>query len=307
MYIFENRIDIESKNLLEEYLNGSGSRTSGLSYSSLYMWRNENNFSFQEIEGYLCISGLSYLEEDQQLHFMFPPVSKDGTYEAESLRRCILKAKEIFIGKCGTFELRLVPEENRAVIEEAFPEMEWLDDRANYDYIYSRKEIEELRGKKFHAKKNFVNSFKKNYEYEYQNISSDMTDELMEFIDFFVNSKEIDEHDMMLLQLEYDALRDVFENFEAIGFQGGVIRIDGKVQAIAAGGIIGGNMVVEHIEKANKQFRGLYPTMLQEFSKHLPEEIEFINREEDMDIENLRKAKMSFKPCELAPKYIGRI
>ena len=306
MYIFENRISLASRSLINEYLEGSGNRTSGLSFSSLYMWRNENNFSYQVIEGYLCISGLSYLEEDEKFHFMFPPVAKDGSYESESLRKCILEAKAIFEEKCGTFELRLVPDENKQAVEEALPEIKWIDDRANYDYIYLRREIEELKGKKFHAKKNYVNSFKKNFEYEYLDISSDMTDELMEFIDFFVKSKNIDEHDMQLLQMEYDALRDVFEHFEEAGFYGGVIKIDGKVQAMAAGGIICGNMVIEHIEKANKEYRGLYPAMLQEFSKHLPEDIEYINREEDMDIENLRKAKMSFKPCELVAKYIGR-
>ena len=136
-------------------------------------------------------------------------------------------------------------------------------------------------------------------------ITSDMTGELMEFIEVFVRSKELDEHDMMLLRMEMDSLRDVFENFERIGMTGVIIRIDGRIRAMAAGGFLGDDMVVEHIEKADRNIRGLYPMVFHQFCTGLPGNIRYINREEDMDIENLRKAKLSFKPCELIEKFIG--
>ena len=305
MFIFDNRIDFENRDELAEYIDGAGCRTSGLSFSSLYMWREGNDFSYEIIEGYLCISGLSYLEIEDNLHFMFPPLSKDGKYERESLRKCIFAAKKKFEEKGEVFSIRLVSQDAKRHIEAAVPEIKWIDDRPNYDYIYDRDEITALRGKKFHAKKNYINSFKKNYEYEVEPITSDMTGELMEFIEVFVRSKELDEHDMMLLRVEMDSLRDVFENFERIGMTGVIIRIDGRIRAMAAGGFLGDDMVVEHIEKADRNIRGLYPMVFHQFCTGLPGNIRYINREEDMDIENLRKAKLSFKPCELIEKFIG--
>lgn len=305
MYIFDKRIDFDNKGELLKFISGSGIKTSGMSFSSLYMWREGNEFSYDIIEGYLCISGLSYLEIEDNLHFMFPPVSEDGKYDKESLRRCILKAKDIFESKGEQFSIRLVPEDIKGKIEEAVPEIKWYDDRPNYDYVYDRDEIVALRGKKFHAKKNYINSFKKNYEYVYEPITSDMSEELMAFIRDFVDRKELAEHDMMLLKMEMDSLQDVFENFEQIGLTGGIIRIDGQIKAMAAGGFLGDDMVVEHIEKADRNVRGLYPMIFHQFCCNLPDNIRFVNREEDMDIDNLRKAKLSFRPCELIGKYIG--
>lgn len=305
MYIFDNKITIENKETLERYLNGYVYETSGLSFSALYMWRDINEFCFDIIGDYMCISGISHLELDQKLNFMFPPLTASGGYDRDSLRDTILVAKEKFEAHGAVFNLRLVPGHMTALISEAVPELEFLEDRPNFDYIYKKDDLIHLRGKKYHAKKNYINSFKKNYEYVYEPITSEMTEELMEFIEFFSSRKEIPEHEMELLKNEEAAMRDVFLNFEKCGYYGGVIRIDGKVRALTAGGRLGSNMLTQHIEKADIDYRGLYPMICNEFCKSLPEDIEFINREEDMGIENLRKAKLSYKPIKLLEKYIG--
>ena len=122
-----------------------------------------------------------------------------------------MRAKKIFESEGAVFNLRLVPEHMTQLICDAVPEIEFSEDRPNFDYIYRREDLVELRGKKYHAKKNYINSFKKNYEYEYEPINSGMADELMEFIEFFNSRKEIPEHEMELLKNEEAAMRDVFE------------------------------------------------------------------------------------------------
>lgn len=305
MYIFEKNIELENREELQEYLEGYDYGTSGLTFTGLYMWRESNQFCYRIIGDYLCISALSHLEiGERELHFMFPPLTKTGSYDRESLRYTILEAKRIFEEKGESFSLRLVPGHMLDIIKDAVPEMKFTEDRPNFDYIYSREALQNLRGKKYHAKKNYVNSFKKSNEYEYQLINSGMEDEIMEYIAEFNGKKELSEHDMMLLKLEEDAMRDVFHNFEEAGYFGGVIRINGKIEALTAGGRAG-NSFVQHIEKANTDYRGLYPLVMNELLKSLPEDIEYINREEDMDMENLRKAKMSYHPVKLLDKYIG--
>ena len=307
MYIFDNRITIENRDILEEYLNGFEYGTSGLSFSAQYMWRDINQFSWEIIGDYMCISGVSHLELEEgiELPFLFPPLTRTGEYDKESLRRTILEAKDLFESKGHPFSLRLVPFHIMEIIKEAVPEMKWEDDRPNYDYIYRTKDLIELAGRDFHKKKNHLNYFKKTYQYEYVRMTSDMADEAMQFIAEFNARKDVPEHEMELLKMEEEAMEDVFRNIEAVGYEAGAIRIDGKIEAIAVGGRLGTKMITEHVEKANIEYRGLYQAINNEFCKHVASWAKYINREEDMGIPNLRKAKLSYRPCKLLEKYIG--
>jgi hypothetical protein len=307
MYMFENRITVENREILEEYLNGYEYKTSGLSFSAQYMWREINRFSWEIIGDYMCIAGISHLELEDGiiLPFMFPPLTKTGEYNKESLRETILKAKEKFEAAGQPFSLRLVPFHLMEIIKEAVPEMSFLDDRPNYDYIYLTEDLIELKGRAYHGKKNHLNYFKKTYEYEYVKLTSDMADDAMRFIAEFNSRKEVPEHEMEMLKMEEQAMEDVFRNLEAVGYSAGAILIDGKIEAIAIGGQLGGNTITEHVEKANVEYRGLYQAINNEFCKHVASHAKYINREEDMGIPNLRKAKLSYKPVKLLEKYIG--
>ena len=309
MYMFDNRITIEDRKTLDEYLDGYGYRTSGLSFSSLYMWRDINRFSWDIIGDYMCMCGISHLELEDgiSLPFLFPPLTRTGTYEKESLRETIYRCKEIFEKKGYPFSLRLVPIHMLDMIKEACPEIEFEDDRPNYDYIYLTEDLKNLKGRAYHGKKNHLNYFKKNFEYEYVPMTSDMADDAMRFIAEFNARKEIPPHEMEMLKMEEAAMRDVLENLEPAGYRGGVILIDGKIESIAIGGRLGDDTIVEHVEKANVEYRGLYQLILNEFCKHIASDAKYLNREEDMDIANLRKAKLSYNPVELIEKYIGVI
>ncbi len=307
MYLLENRITTESRELIEKYLNGFEYKTSGLSFGGQYMWREINQFSWDMIGDYMCICGISHLELEEgiELPFMFPPLTRTGEYDMDSLRRTIFTAKELFEARGHEFSLRLVPFHLMEIIKEAVPEIKWTDDRPNYDYIYLTQELIDLKGRDFHSKKNHLNYFKKNYEYEYIELTSDLADEAMTFIAEFNSRKDVPEHEMALLKMEEKAMEDVFENIEAVGYSAGAIRIGGRIEAIAIGGRLGRNTVVEHVEKANVEYRGLYQAINNEFCKHVASWAKFINREEDMGIPNLRKAKLSYRPVKLLEKYIG--
>jgi len=307
MYMFENRITIENREILEEYLNGYEYKTSGLSFSAQYMWREINRFSWEIIGDYMCIAGISHLELEDGviLPFMFPPLTRTGQYDKDSLRETILAAKAKFEAAGQPFSLRLVPFHLMEIIKEACPEMHFKDDRPNYDYIYLTEDLINLKGRTFHSKKNHLNYFKKTYEYEYVELTSDMADDAMRFIAEFNARKDVPAHEMEMLKMEEQAMDDVFRNLEAVGYSAGAILIDGKIEAIAIGGQLGRNTVTEHVEKANVEFRGLYQAINNEFCKHVASRAKYINREEDMGIPNLRKAKLSYKPVKLLEKYIG--
>ena len=150
-----------------------------------------------------------------------------------------------------------------------------------------------------------MNYFLKNYEYEYREMTSDMADDAMEFIAEFNAKKNIPPHEMELLKMEERAMKDVFENIEAAKYTAGAIYMNGKIEALSVGGIINSNTMGVHIEKANTDYRGLYQIINMEFCKHLPKSIKYVNREEDMGLPGLRKAKLSYKPIKLVEKYIA--
>lgn len=306
MYMLENKVSLESRPILEEFLGGFEYKTSGLSFSSLYMWRDINKFTWQKIGDYLCLSGLSHLEVYKTEPFLFPPLTNTGTYDPASLRETIYEAKKIFEEKGYEFGIRLMPKHMIPIIEEACPgEMDFLDDRPNYDYVYKKQSLIDLKGRELHSKKNHLNYFMNNYTYEYVNLTSSMADMAMQFIREFNARKNLPEHEMKLLKMEERAMSDVFKNLEKVGYYTGAIIIDGKIEAISIGGKINSNTVTVHVEKANTNYRGLYQLINNEFCKHLPEEITLVNREEDMGILNLRKAKLSYKPVWLEESHIG--
>jgi len=306
MYMFENQITIKTKSDFNEYLNSFEYGTSDFSFTSLYMWREINRFSWQIIGDYLCLAGISHLELDKQRAFLFPPLTKTGTYEPSKLRKTILEAKKIFEKKNQEFSIRLLPGSMACIIETAFPgELTFIDDRPNFDYLYSKNDLIDLAGRKYHAKRNHLNHFKTHYSYKYAPLSLDRIDEAMDFIRKFNFRKEVPEHEMQLLKMEEKAMGDVFSNLEEVGYITGVIYIGGEIQALSIGGPLGKNTVTVHVEKADTKYRGAYQAINNEFCKHMEGNIRYMNREEDMDIQGLREAKLSYRPLRLVEKQIA--
>lgn len=309
MFMLENRITSEERPFLEEFLRGFEYGTSGLSYTSLYMWRDINEFCWQIIGDYMCIAGVSYLEDDKNEPFLFPPLTRTGTYDPKSLNAAIKEAKKIFESKGYIFSIRLMPFHMMDILEAACPgELRFIDDRPNYDYIYRAQDLIDLKGREYHSKKNHLNYFLNHYKYEYVTMTSAMAGQAMQFIREFNERKHVPEYEMGLLKLEERAMSDVFNNLEAVGYLSGAVLIDGKMEALTIGGKINRNTVTVHVEKANTNYRGLYQLINNEFCRHVAADIpniKYINREEDMGLPGLRKAKLSYKPCRLGESLIA--
>lgn len=306
MYMFENQVTIDKKPLLDEYLNSFEYGTSDFSFTSLYMWREINRFSWQIIGDYLCLAGISHLELDKERAFLFPPLTKTGNYQPSKLRATILEAKKIFEKKGQEFSIRLLPASMTGFLQAAFPnELIYTGDRPNFDYLYLKKDLIDLAGRKYHTKRNHLNHFKTHYSFKYAPITWDKIDEAMDFISKFNFRKEVPDHEMQLLKMEEKAMGDVLTNLDEVGYMTGAIYIGGKIQALSIGGPLGKNTVTVHVEKANTEYRGSYQAINNEFCKHMPKDIKYMNREEDMDIPGLREAKLSYRPIQLVEKQIA--
>lgn len=107
--MLKNSIKIEDKILFDKYLNSFDYKTSGLTFTSLFMWRNLNDFKYEVINDFLCISGNSHLEVDSLTPFLFPPLTKTGDYNSLQLSKTIDELENRFESQNSIFSIRLLP------------------------------------------------------------------------------------------------------------------------------------------------------------------------------------------------------
>ena len=309
--IFERHFnDLTEKDveLLNSYFDGYEYESSAHTFISNYIWRNTHDLTWQVIGDYLCIAGIGTLETEEKEYFMSFPLTRTGSYDADKVRQTIEIARGIFREKGQAFELSLVPAPLVPVLQEAFGDSVEVEHvRDDDDYIYLREELVKLGGRKLHQKKNHLNYFLRNYSFTYEEATEAMIPEIMDYIRSKNEYKlgETPEEWKEILELETVAIEELL-TFVGKGLLSGVIRINGKIEAVTLGEYAKTNSketVLVHVEKADDRIRGLYQAINNEFCKRLPEETVYVNREEDMGMENLRQTKLSYKPVKMAEKY----
>lgn len=173
------------------------------------------------------------------------------------------------------------------------------------DYLYDGEAMRSLAGKKLHKKKNHYNSFVREFagRYEYRNLTPEDRGHIFRFLERWRETKgvEVEEH----LDPEVEGIHNILKNLEILKVQMGGIFIDGTLEAFSIGSYNSAeDMAVIHIEKANPEIRGLYQAINREFLVHAFPEAALINREDDLGLPGLRKAKESYYPCGYARKYL---
>lgn len=175
------------------------------------------------------------------------------------------------------------------------------EERDHFDYVYDVRELIELKGRKFHDKKNKANKFRSSHTYEYQTLTAGLIEECLVFEEYWCEVRDCEKyHD---LNKERCAVLAMLKNFAALDITGGIIRTEGKIAALTLGERLLPDTFVIHVEKANPDVPGLYQIINQEFLMHEAADCRFVNREQDLGVEGLRKAKMSYNPSGFIKKY----
>lgn len=173
------------------------------------------------------------------------------------------------------------------------------------DYLYDGDAMRTLAGRKLHKKKNRVNAFKKAYggRYEYRRLCCSDSFDVWAFLDKWRLQKgeDVEEH----LDYEVRGIHDILRNCSDLYVRMGGVYIDGQLEAFTIGSYNPvEHMAVIHIEKANPEINGLYQYINQQFLIEEFPEVDWVNREDDLGLEGLRKAKMSYMPADFARKYL---
>lgn len=195
----------------------------------------------------------------------------------------------------------LIKDEKEKLEREYPGEYQFYPSRNSFDYIYRVTDLAELCGKKYHSKRNHISYFQKNYNWTYEEIDSSNIDDciIMNEKWFMMNSDKASES----IDAEREVLKLSFDNYDKFGFRGGLLRVDGEVVAFTFGEELNAETFVTHFEKAFSNIRGAYPMINMLFAKNTLTDYKFVNREDDVGSEGLRKAKLSYHPEILLEKY----
>lgn len=182
---------------------------------------------------------------------------------------------------------------------------EVIPDTDSFDYIYDGEKMRTYSGRKYHQKKNFVNGFVKEYgeRAEYVKLHKENKEEILTYLKKWVEEKP-SEDEFNRIDSEERGIAHIIDYEEEAGISMGGIRIDGKLEAFSLGSFEKDkSMAVIHVEKANPAIRGLYPYLAMKFLKQEYPGAAWINREDDMGFEALRRSKESYHPVFRAEKY----
>ena len=176
------------------------------------------------------------------------------------------------------------------------------ESRGDWDYLYSVTDLIELKGKRFHKKKNLLNQFKKKYGFEYVPFVTDMIHNAMEMQEDWCIWRDCESSEV--LAAENRAISKILSQWETIEvLTGGAIIVDQKMVAYTIAEGLTKDTLVIHFEKGNPDYKGVYQAINQMFLEHSENKFEWVNREQDLDNQGLRKAKLSYHPVNFLKKY----
>ena len=176
------------------------------------------------------------------------------------------------------------------------------ESRGQWDYLYLASELAELAGNRFHKKKNLVRQFEKYYNYEYRSLSANCVETVLRMQDDWCRWRDCQSSEALLA--ENDAVARVLTHWNDIpGLAGGIVRVDGTPVAYTIGEALCHDTLVVHFEKASNFFKGAYQAINWLFCKDAGIKYTYVNREQDLDDEGLRQAKMGYNPVDFAKKF----
>ena len=171
--------------------------------------------------------------------------------------------------------------------------------RNQYDYIYRRTDLAELHGRHLDAKRNHIHRFREEHpDFEYRPLMPEFFDECRRLTEIWQKEKKQNANDNKneIIDAEHQVMETIFSNWDALGMIGGSIFVDGRMVAFTYGSAVTTDTFDVCVEKADRHVEGAFAIINQQFAKHLPEQYVYLNREEDMGIPGLRKAKLSYQP-----------
>ena len=275
-------LSLDDRQPVTEYLKRFPPEISELTFTNLYAWRHSRPIWVDEFRESL----LFFAETKTGLAILGNPVG-------------LVSLPEVFteytsrIAGADRFPKERLPDValNRAMV---------VEDRDNADYVYRREDLATLAGRHFTKKRNHINQCLAAYKCQYEMITEETVPECLAMQDRWCAARDCKTEPGLCG--EYRAIVETLQNYREFPLTGGAIRIDGTIEAFAVGERLNPSTAEWHFEKAMPHFHGLGQLINQWFTRENLAEFTYVNREQDLGIPGLRKAKESYFPDHLVEK-----
>ena len=276
----------------DRYLLNCGERGCEYSFINLYLWgRQKAAF----LENHLIF----FSQFNRKSVYLFPvgegdpkPVL-DAIIDDAAQRGIPCRLTGLLQDDCATLE-RLYPGRFR-----------YHFDRDSFDYVYDINDLADLKGRKFQKKRNHLNRFRQAHpDCRLEPICPDNLPAAAKLVNTWYTLR-LQENPHADFHMERAAIEKALRQWQELQLEGLILYDGEEAIAIAIGSHLNQDTFDIHFEKALDIADGAYPAINQGFAQYLREkysELRWLNREDDMGLEGLRKAKLSYCPDHMIEK-----
>ena len=321
MIIFKS-ISVQERELIQRFTLNNRLCSCDYSFSNIFSWSFRFGTQYAIVDGFLVLRFYygdcpAYMIPVPGPQFGFRSIGlqclcageeslTDG--DANGVEMALVEVIRKLMLQCSSigcpFRMLGLTQRIKGLMEMVFPDMfVYQVNRDSADYIYNRITLETLAGKKLQSKRNHINKFKALYpDYRYCHIGGETVGKCIDTIQRWrkISKGEYDYDESLAMEMR--SMMTIFENWDELGMIGGAIFVGETMVAFSYGAPISADTFDVCVEKADISYDGAFTIINQEFVKHLPEQYIYINREEDLGVQGLRKAKLSYMPLAVLDK-----
>jgi hypothetical protein len=277
-------IHLDDKRLFDALFRSMQPCVSESTFANLYLFRHAHSYRLTRLKASYVVLGRGY---DGGEYFL-PPLGGDTTETLSTLfdgGMALYGCDERFVAGClmGRKDIEIV------------------EDRDAFDYLYLRQNLADLPGNHYHKKKNRINYFSARHEFTVSPFLPEHREGAIRLLEEWFRVRS--EVESPSLRPEVDATAEAVEMADLLGLEGVAILVEGTLRAFALGERLNVDTSVCHFLKADPFLDGLYQLADREFNRCCFTDCTYVNREQDLGEPNLRKSKLSYHPCELVKKF----
>lgn len=286
-------ISYEDKNLVNYYSNFINTLSYEYSFNSLYLWKDLCQTNIGTIYDTLVVQKY---DEDNGFFFMMPYYKNiESLYKTLDYLKSNFTDSKYLLGDIDNTYLNLL--KNRYTVEV-------LENKNSSEYIYRTTDLINLKGKKYHKKRNHYNNFINLYNYSFSPINSKkIINDCLLLLSDWKNKKSISSKELLI---EPSAIKNILYSLNDLSLNSIAVYVDDNLAGFSIGEIFKDSAII-HIEKCNTDYRGIYAFINNEFLKTCFKDTIYVNREEDCGHKGLQKSKKSYYPYKILNKYFIKL
>jgi hypothetical protein len=284
----------EDKALLDPLFKEMQPQMSELTFTNLYVWNETEPVQLSRLNKTVLLQRKRIRDGKNVL---LPPLKKQPLSTVlQNLKKATTERH------AETLMYGITPEEAKQLIQKGY---KVEPDRDDWDYVYLTSDLADLPSDRYHSKRNFIRRCLSTHECEYTKTDAQVVNDCLQLQTQWCNLGKCDS--VPGLEAENRAIKTIFDNYQLLAVSGGAIYVDGKLEAFTLAEPLNNDTAVIHFEKANPEITGLYQLINQWFCQKTLAAFRYVNREQDLEVTGLRKAKLGYHPHHMVEKYLVSI